>query len=160
MAVARLVYNGNMTDPVACPDEWLGWAVATLGVISAPYPADQRQALAARQSAGRPGTAQNLEAYIQTMLTGSKYVVVLPPAATPWMLRVQVIDIEATQAGGPPGIRNRLLASGKLPAGHDVSVTTVQIAWDAVDTRYGTTWDPADAAIRGWADLDSTGLGG
>ena len=94
------------------------------------------------------------------MLTGSKYVVVLPPAATPWMLRVQVIDTEAIAAGGPPGIRSRLLASGKLPAGHDVSVSTVLIAWDAADSRFPTGWDSGDTTIPNWANLDSTGLGG
>jgi len=159
IAVAREVYGGAMTDPVACPDAWLGWLVAVLGIISAPNPADQRAAIQARQTAARPGTAANLEAYIQTLLSGSKFVVV-SPSSTAWILRVQVIDAETTPIGGTAALATRIRASNKLPAGYDVSIQPLQIAWDAADTRYGATWSPADEAITNWADLDSTGLGG
>ena len=161
IATARQVYEGDMTDPVACPDDWLAWQVVVLGVVSAPNQADQRQALAARQTAGRPGTTQNLEAYIQTMLTGTKYVTVRPPSTTtPWVLRVSVIDIETVNAGGTAGIRNRLLASGKLPAGHDVLVSPVVVAWDAVDAQFTPSWDSGDSTLPNWASIDSSGLGG
>jgi hypothetical protein len=160
IAVARSVYEGDLTDPVACPDAYLGWLMACLGVVGGPSPLDQRAAIASRMTAGRPGTAQNLEAYIQTMLTGSRYVVVRPPGSTAWMLRVTVIDSEAVAAGGPAGIRSKLLASGKLPAGHDVTVSTVLIAWDAADARFNPDWDAGDSTIPNWANLDSSGLGG
>jgi len=156
MAVAAQVYDGDMTDPVAVPDEWLGWLVAVMGVSTSANPVEARQAVAARQSAGRPGTVANLEAYVATMLTGSQYVVISPGAA--WTLRVQIIEAEATAFGGASAVLSALLASGKLPAGHTAVIDTVRIEWAAVDARFGATWDPADAAVQNWADLDSTGL--
>lgn len=159
LAIAQQIATGDMTDPDAIPDAWLPWLLACLGVTSGPTVTEQRAALRARQTAPRSGTTANLEAYVAQFLTGSKYVVIAP-SATPWMLNVSLIDVETSAAGGPPAILDLLRRSGKLPVGYDVKATTVQPAWDAVDSSFaGGTWDPRDSAIGQWAVIDSTGLG-
>jgi hypothetical protein len=146
---------GDLTDPGRADDRWVGWAAQILGVPAVGSATDIRAALTAQHAAPAPGTAAALAATVRPMLTGTRTVDVRPGSAA-FTIVVRVRTDELGLVGDDPAVlRDRVAATGQVPAGFVVSVTTTRPTWAQVDAATGS-WADTDGAD--WSDVDARGL--
>lgn len=155
-AVSGRIAGGALTDPALVPDAWVGWLAQMLGVPAAGTPAQVRQLVAAHDQAPAPGTHAALAALTRSMLTGTQRADVYPSSSQPWVIMVRVRSDELGNFGADPALlAAALMATGQVPAGFAVQVTTAQQTWAQMDTAT-PTWAAAEG--QDWGRVDSRGL--
>jgi hypothetical protein len=134
--------TSDLTDPVTADDGWLGWLGQLVGVDVASIPAAARRAAVAGASAGwRAGTADGIASAAQSVLTGTRYVRVIPHyTGDPWKVEVRT---RVSETPDPAAVIPAIVAARAKPAGVEL-----------VHTQYEATWDAIVAENPTWADLE------
>lgn len=154
LRIAADIAAGGLTNPSTAPDEWVPWMSQITGAGGGSL-AEQRVRLSNLFTAPPPGSVHYLRTLTQSYLTGTKSApITLEP---PWGIHIHVRAEEAIVAGGTAGLTALLYATGLVPAGFALSVTTDQARWADIQGAM-PTWAAGNG--KTWSRVLGLGLTG
>ena len=154
--IADRIADGDLTDPSLADDGWVPWLAQAVGVNEITVAA-MRTALANIISAAALGSRDYVRVLTQGFLIDTRDCEVT--AVPPWGIRVRVraSEISPSVGGDTTGLTAALYATGKVPAGFALQVTTMQQTWGQVQSAL-PTWAPGEG--KPWSTVESMGLAG